>query len=329
MHSWRSRLALLIGAACLLAAYAPPATAHMAVSKYHPSANARTFHGGPGGWQGSHDYGGLCIPGLNCPQVTNSWQSGGFLRTKLSSLLGVAAESRGIWESPAFRYRGAAGKWPGSLRFKLKQRSRIGALLSVVGNSANYSAEIVDQRGGKAVAATPIDHGKLRQRPGWTSINIPVRPGLLVIGHRYTIRITTEFITGVEVFPGASVGYDDVLLRAARKTPRGGGGGHAGGGPPGRIAILHGNGLSIRVGCPRKYRRCRIVAVGLARRSGPRVTRSARTTLRGGHHKRLTLRVRPLYRHWVETHDRMVIRQKRTAHHHTHVRYRRVRIIHG
>ena len=289
----------------------------MAVSKYHPSANARTFNGGSGGWRGSEDYGGLCIQGLNCPQVTNSWQSRGFLQTKVTSLLGVAAESRGIWESPAFRYQGAQGRWPDKLRFKVHQRSHIATLASVTGNSADYSAQIVDQRGGNVIAATPIDHAELRERPGWTSVNVPVHPGLLVMGHSYTIRLTTEFITGVQVFPAASVDYDDALLRAVQKSGKA---------VEGDAHLRH-NRLTIEVGCPRRYARCRITATGFARKKGPRVTRPAHTSVCGGHHKRLRLRVRPRYLEWVKTHKRILILQKRTANHQTQVRYRRMRIV--
>jgi hypothetical protein len=322
-HS-RTHLALLFAVGAAAAAFAPVAGA-ATVSKYHPQRNSRTFAHSAGGWRSHEAYGpGLCIPGVNCPTVTDSYAShggvgrghDGYLSTRLSSLTGVAAQSRGVWRSPAFRYRGAKGKRPRLLSLSLTRRSRVAALLDVVGNSANYTVEIV--RAGNGVAVTPVDHRKVKQTKSWTRTNVRLRPGALKIGRRYFVRVTTEFKTGVDVFPDATADYDNVFVRASR----GGGGGR-------HTAVLHGNRLRIRVGCSRKYRpgRCKIKTSGLVHRRGPRVTRAGFAKVRAGHRKTVTMRVRHRYGHWVNKHKAILVRERLRVHHRTHRFYRRYRIV--
>jgi hypothetical protein len=331
MHGYRVHAAILLSIGAVLAAVAPAANAAK-VSKYHPKRDARSFVSSPGGWQSQSEFGpGLCIPGVNCPTVTNSYVAhggagrgaDGYLSTKLSSLTGVAAQSRGVWRSPTFGYRGAKGKRPNRLTLNIVHRSRVGALLDVFGNSVNYTVEIVSASNGAAIA--PIDHRELKQAKSWTRVNVRLRPGALKLGQRYFVRVTTEFKTGVDVFPGATADYDNVVVRAARRVRAGGHRGRA----RGHRAALHGNRLRIRVGCPRRYRprKCKIKTVGLSRRHGPRVTRPGHAKVRAGHHKRVTMRIRHGYRHWVRTHKRIVVRERLRVHHRTHRFYRSYRIV--
>jgi hypothetical protein len=281
-----------------------PGVSAAGTTKYHPR-----------GWHSQVEYGpGLCVPAINCPKVTNSRRSG-HLMTKLNSLTGVAAQSRGIWQSTPFRYRGAKGKRPNRLTLKLLRRSEVAALLDVVGNSANYTVEIIKQ--GNGVAVAPIDHRRVRQTKNWTRVSVRLRPGALQIGRRYYVRVTSEFKTGVDVFPRAAMDYTRILLRASRKGRRG------------HTAVLHHNRLRIRVGCPTKYRpgKCKVKTVGVVHRRGPAVTRRGSARVRAGHHRYVTMRVRHHYRHWVQTHKRILVRERLRVHHHTHRVYRLYRIV--
>lgn len=100
----------------------PRCTAFAArVTSDYPSAAARTLSNGKAGWKGSVAYhGGLCVPSLTCPAVSNTVPASGgaggghdgFLRTGLGSLLGVAADSNGTFESAPFAYKGRRARRP-------------------------------------------------------------------------------------------------------------------------------------------------------------------------------------------------------------------------
>lgn len=306
------------------------------VSKYHPTRNSRAFLHSAGGWQSSVEYSSsICQPSVTCPAVTNSWrpkQGGraagdGYLRTSVSNRAAVSATSRGVWRSPEFRYRGAKGKRPTDLTLVVLRRSDVAGLLDVAGNSANYSVDVISAQSGVALA--PIDHRRIQQTRNWTRVKAALDRGALKIGRRYFIRVTTEFKTGAELIPTATVDYDNVLVRASRRTPshHGGPGHHHGG--PGPIAVLRHNRLRIRVGCPKRERpgRCKIRTVALAHKHGPRVTRAGHARVRAGHHKPVKMRVRHRFHDWVKTHDRIVVRERLRIHHHTHRIYRRYRIV--
>jgi hypothetical protein len=308
MH-FRTKVAALFGLAITMAAGLIAPTLAGAAN-YPLGKEARSFHQGAGGWQGSTSFEGPCISGVNCPTVTNDYapsggadgQGDGYLRTTIGSLVGVGATSRGIFVSPSFEYQGAGGREPGELTLSLKRRSTLGTLLSVSGNSAEYSVDLVDVSPGGS-ATSVIDAEPIGDQSSWRGNDVSVAPTGLALGDRYRVRITSEFVTGVQVVPGGSVGYDDVILHATR-PPRGGNGGSGGGGHHrlrGRLvrgisplAIKHGKHLSVRVKCPRSVRpdKCRLKVAALLKRKGPRVTNSRKARLGAGKKRHLRLRVK-------------------------------------
>ena len=127
--------------------------------------------------------------------------------------LGVAATSRAIYQSPAFTYRGAGGlSSPTDLvlrrRTTLEPRER----LAVGGNSADYSVDLVDiTQGGSATNL--INDQPIGAQNSWVAKSVSPAPASLTLGDRYRVRIRSVFLTGAQVVPGGSVGYDDVVLR--------------------------------------------------------------------------------------------------------------------
>jgi hypothetical protein len=286
------RLAL-VTAAAITALVAVPAAANAAngTSMYDPDVNARSFVTGDGGWEGGNGSTGLCLPPLTCPSVTNGFvghggtggQADGYLRTSILGLTGVASESRGTLRSPVFTYNGVDGEQPTDAVVSVSHLANIGALLSVAGNSVQYSFELVDQTAGKSLRL--VDEQSLRPDAGWTDAPpVTLRPGQLTIGHQYRLRIITRFIYGAEVIPGGSVGYDDVALIATRDESAGGGGGGGGGGNNGGggggggahngSAVFDGRNLFIKLICQgvSKHGKCWDRATVLKGKKGTRYT---------------------------------------------------------
>ncbi len=322
MRSSIKAVALAATTAATVTALLAPALAGAA--SYPRGAEARGFHESAGGWQGSTSFEGLCVPAVNCPTVTNDFvanggsggQGDGYLRTRIGSLLGVGATSRGIYLSPSFKYTGASGAVPETLALDVSRRSGLASLLAVTGNSADYSVDLVDiSQGGNATSV--IDQQPIGDQDSWTAKTSSLPPGGLTLGDRYRIRITSEFETGVQVVPGGSVGYDDVVLRAKRTSnPGGGNGGHhslahrlrSGIGP----AVRHGKRLSIRVRCPGAVRpnKCRMRVSALLKRGGPKATKTRRARLGAGKGRNVRLRVKRAHRHRVGHRHRILVQQK-------------------
>jgi hypothetical protein len=194
-------------ASALALVLAPAAGAKTVRSAYHVN----------GTWATSVKHSGLCLQLLTCPPVTNT--QGPFLRTHVGSLTGVGASSSGSFVSGSFRYRGAAGRRTGNLVLSLGRHTDTGSLLSVAGNSANYSVAIVGAKTDDAVAQ-PINNAPLTPTAAWTRVSKRVVPATaLQIGHRYRIAITSTFKNGVDVIPGANADYRKVKL-VARKHVR-------------------------------------------------------------------------------------------------------------
>lgn len=188
-------------------------------SVYHPNAQSRNFNGGPGGWTGSAEAGGPCAIALLCPSVTNSHQAnggaggGGYLRSEFGGLLGVAGERSAIWESPPFVYDGAKNQFPDEVTFDLDRRADVDAFLSVTGNEAEFTAELVDAQTGTAV--TTAATAPLEGAPDWSAIpTASVNPNQLEIGNRYFVRITSRIEFGADVAAGSTADYDNVVLTA-------------------------------------------------------------------------------------------------------------------
>jgi hypothetical protein len=290
---------------------------------YHPDLNSRSFVSGDGGWEQGKGTTGLCLAPLTCPTVTNgfanhggaSGQSDGYLRTAILGLTGVASESRGTLRSPVFTYNGVNGEKPTDVVVGISHLADVGALLSVAGNSVQYSLELVDQTAGKSLRM--VDEQSLRPDAGWTEAPaVTLRRGQLTIGHQYRLRIITRFIYGAEVIPGGSVGYDDVSMVATRDEGGngGGGGGNAGNGNGGNgggggggganngSAVFDGRNLFIKLTCQgvSKNGKCWDRATALKSKKGTRYTFPIQRVVNAKKGKVIRARVRFQYRSELE-----------------------------
>jgi hypothetical protein len=198
-----------IGLAALVVAVA------LVVPSIAGAKNARSVYRVKGGWSTEVSHAGLCLETLTCPSVSNS-QHGRFLNTKVGSLTGVGATSSGSFTSRAFRYGGAAGRRAGNLVLSLGRFTSTGSLLSVAGNSARYTVDIVSARSGSSVAE-PVHNAPLTATTSWTRVSKRVVPASsLQVGRRYRVSITSTFKNGADVIPGSSASYRKVRLVAQK-----------------------------------------------------------------------------------------------------------------
>ena len=192
--------------------------AFLVVPAVASAETARSVYRVHGSWSTSVRHSGLCLETLTCPHVSNS-QHGFFLSTRVGSLTGVGATSTGGFASRAFKYRGAEGRRAGDLVLSLGRYANTGSLLSVAGNSARYSVDLVGARSGLAVA-DPIHNAPLTATASWTRVSKRVVPASsLQVGRRYRVAITSTFKNGADVIPGASADYRKVKV-VARKNVR-------------------------------------------------------------------------------------------------------------
>jgi hypothetical protein len=322
MHSKTRTPALLALAGAAIIALAAPQVAGAASSAYPKPSEARSFGTSDGGWHSSTSFAGLCIPAVNCPTVTNDYaadggtggQGDGYLRTRIGSLLGVGATSRGIYTSPAFTYTGAGSAAPNSITFSVARRSTLGALLAVTGNSADYSVDLVDITQG-ASATSVIDNEPIGDQNSWLAKSVSVAPGSLTLGDQYRVRITSQFESGVQVVPGGSVGYDDVVLRAKA----GGHGHHHGGGSHSlRHRVRNGlgaahltrHGLTFKARCPGAARphKCAMRLSALLSRKGHKITNTRKARLGAAKHRRIRLHLKHRYAKRVHHRKRILIK---------------------
>jgi hypothetical protein len=321
-------VAAVVAATALLAV---PASANAArgAAIYHPDLNARSFATSSGGWDGSKGATGLCLDPLTCPTVTNAFApsggtfgaADGFLRTSILGLSGVGSESRGVFRSPSFTYEGVKGEKPTDVVAGLSHLADVGSLLSVAGNSVQFSFELIDENTGHAMRL--VDEAALRPDSGWTDAPlVTLKPNQLTIGHSYRLRIITRFIYGAEVLPGGSVGYDDVALLAIRdeSTLPGGGGGGAGGGggggggtgnnPGNGNAVFDGRNLFIKLDCLgiSKKGKCWDRATALKSRKGTRYTFPIQRVVNAKKGKVIRARIRFQYRSELERQRTITLR---------------------
>lgn len=292
------------------------ATAGTVISRYEPNIQA---------YEPSTLYqGSLCDPGLTCPAVTNSHQTSGgaaggpFLRTDIGSPLGASADSRGIWESPSFVYRGAKGSDPDDLTLVLYRRARTAELLDISDNSVTYTVEVVDEGPGKAVVAVPVDARPLNPATDWTNVQASVPPSRLRVGDKYAIVVITRFQTGTEAYPGASADYDKLALRATAPKPV----------PPPKPPTpkpnpKHFHRLVVKTKCPRRLdaHTCVIHIIAYKHAySGPRVAIPKTVRKRGHAVKKISLRVKPKFERYAKAlakkRGRLPVHETFAAQHH-------------
>jgi hypothetical protein len=322
-------------AAMAVVLFALPASAgavEVTTAAYHPDQNARSFTTGNGGWTAAHGATGLCVPLLICPAMSTGFAgsggaggaSDGYLRTVLGTLTGVGSESRAVLTGPAFTYNGVDGKDPTSVTVDVSHLARVGDLLSVAGNSAQFSFELVDQTSGTSQQL--INGAELHPESRWTSApQVALNPSQLTIGHQYRLKITTRFIYGAQVLPGGTVGYDDVVLTAIRdKSELPGGGGNGGGGnggggngngngnngnnnPNNTSAVFDGRNLFIKLQCfgVSKHGKCWNRATALKGKHGKRYTFPVQRVVKAKKGKVIRARVRFQFRNQLE-HQRTI-----------------------
>jgi hypothetical protein len=313
-------------------------SASAATSQYPPSAAARGFAGGSEGWTSSSGTGGSCLAPVLCASVTNSFESaggadgGGFIRSDYTGVVGVTAvggTTTGTWESPPFTYKGAGGAPATNVSFAFDRRANVDQLLSVAGNSAEYTVRLVDVSNG-GEASTLIPATTLAGANAWTNVTRgSIDPASLASGHDYRIQITSSYTTGTSVLVSGSADYDNVVLMASDGTSgkgKGGkGNGSNGGGAlseqrledllrqatPGTAALnSSGTRLFVRVKCPRQVgHACRTTVQGLLRKRRP-ATGKRTVHMRRGKSRLVMLRVKPKARKQVAKRKRLLVRQK-------------------
>ena len=340
MHLRIKAAALMVTGASAIGLFAPQ-LAGAASTAYPPNAEDRTFHTSPGGWHDFTSSGGLCIPNVNCPTVTNEYvasagaggSSDGYLRTRISSLLGVGATSRGIYQSPSFTYNGIAGGQPDALTLGIERRSTLSSFLDGTGNSAEYSVDLVDvSQGGTETSV--IDNKPIGDQNSWIVSNASIPSGDLTVGDDYRVRIISEFVSGAQVVPGGSVGYDNVVLTAKSPgAPNPGSGGRKhirrqlrhGLGP----AVQKGKHLTVKVKCPRSVRprKCRMKVAALATHHGPRATNARKARIGAGQKRHLRLRVKHAYSKKLAHRKRVLVKEKVRIGHQKFTVVKAVRVI--
>jgi hypothetical protein len=339
-------VALLITGASTIGLIAPQ-VAGAANSMYPSNKEARSFQSNDGGWHSGTSFGGLCIPGVTCPTVTNDYAasdgaggaSDGYLRTQIGSLLGVGATSRGIYQSRAFTYSGVHGDKPDKMTLSVARRSTLGTLLAVAGNSADYSVDLIDTSQG-GTATSVIDQKAIGDQDSWKTSSASVSPAGLTLGDRYRVRITSEFKTGVQVVPGGSVGYDDVVLKATKSKTSGNPGNP--GGPHVTIKVIvhqlrhglgsarkHGKHLKVRVKCPNSVRPrdCHMRVAAKLNRHGPKVTNVRTAHLDAGKSRRIRFKLKHGYSKKVAHRKHIVLKEKVRIGHHRFTVTKTVRLI--
>jgi hypothetical protein len=312
----RSRAWSVAAALAVVAALPAVAQANV-VSDYPPSSDARTFGSSAAGWGSTSKIGGLCIPVVNCPLVQNVYRpsggaagaADGFIRTSLASIAGAAAESEGVWTSPAFTYNGAAGKAADRLVFSFRLRAEVGPLLNVAGNGVDYTVQILGGESGENVAIAAVEEQALDPTDGWVAIPpIELSAGDLNLGGTYRIRITTRFANSTEVIPGGDVDYDNVRLRAVDEPTIREIRNQVVSVLPGS-ATLGGNRIFVKMRCPSGVpKQCRYALVGLVRRGGARLTLPRYARVAPGGQKTLGLSVRQGFQRQVATKRNVLFR---------------------
>ena len=323
-----------------------PASADAATQAYAPGQKAKTFNGGPGGWQATDSQAGplgetLCIVAgvLVCPSATSthapdggvSGDAGdGYLNANFGVIVGVSGSGTSVYESRPFVYNGVGGQTARKVTFRMKRRANLTQLLALPDSSASYTAELVRDGG------PPIDlsAGALPASSDWTKVAAPV--GSLRKGRTYAIRITSRFETGVAgVIEEGDVSYDNVALLAKRgKGSSNGGGGNdqfarqfrQGLGP----AVEQGNRLRVKVRCPKSAapNRCKFRLAAKLQRSGKTVAGPRKARAQARQRKFVALHVKPAFRDKVANRNRVFIKAKVTAGSRTMKVTKRVRVRH-
>jgi hypothetical protein len=305
---WQKRV-LAAGCVVVVVGLTPAAApAAQVVAEYPANAEARTFSKNSGGWNLSRVVysGPLCIPGVTCPSVTNSFQpsggtagpADGYIQSQLNGVASTfLAESEGLLHSPAFTYNAVDGKPAEELELRWSRKADVGALLDIPGNAAKYSVAIVDAATAQVPIVEPINHAALSGAPNWTAFLADIPASKLTIGGQYILCITTHYTTVATVIPSATADFDDVSLIASRKV---GGGGATGLASRLKAALresgsakLRKRTLTFKVRCPKEASEpCRITASGHLKRRGKKATNTRTKRVPPAKRRQIKLKVK-------------------------------------
>ncbi len=188
------------------------------------TAGAATLRTGyePGGWGATTLHSGICLQTLICPSVTNTvvkGPPGTYEHTELGSLTGVAARTDVTWTSAPFTYNGAQGKRSKNVTFVMRRRSNTTNLLSVTGNTATYSANLISAKTGNTVAEA-VRNANLRPTTKFTRVGPKRLVGAVRRGRTYRIEVVFTFLNGVAVVPFATSDFRRARIVARRHVSR-------------------------------------------------------------------------------------------------------------
>jgi hypothetical protein len=301
-------------AAIALAVVPATAGAQDAVSVYSPDPEARTFSTSTGGFTGGEASLGLCIPALTCPTVDNmhvavgGTTGDGFLRSEFGNIAGVAGQTFASWTGSPFVYTGAAGEKPTEVVASITRNSNLNALLDVVGNSAEYAVQLLDDSaGGQAIT---LIRGDLEPTGGWTKSGlVEVDRNELTIGHTYRFRIVSHLTYGAQVIAGGRADYDDLSLTASREAADDDD--SRGGRPGGNNAVFDGRNLFIKLRCfgeQGKNGKCLTRATALKSKKGVRYTFPIQRVVKAKKGKVIRARVRFQYRKELEQRKSIILK---------------------
>ena len=162
------------------------------------------------GFASSVSYGSACSPPTTCPVAQADHQvsggaSGGYLRSRLTTGVGVATDASVLWRSSNFAV-GAMDSSVGSL----KVRTDAGTLLDGA-NQLRLRGRLVDVAPGGA--STLVSDIALQNSSTFTTIAVPLPAGALLAGHTYRFEVTVTLTTEPQASPAtATVSLDDLSL---------------------------------------------------------------------------------------------------------------------
>jgi hypothetical protein len=281
---------------------------------YPTDSGSQDFAVGRGGWTQSSQSSGPCASSPPCPVVVSDWNGSGgadgngYIRTRFATdATTQAGTSTGIWESTKFTYNGNDGKVPEKVTFNLNVQSNV-SVLRGASNTVTYRVDLVEKDTGKSIGVIPTTD--LQTDLPWTAVpSAAVNPGLLQLGSRYRIRITTSYNFVAAVTAAGEVGFDNVRLTTTGTGP-GGGGGDDGIGSRRELknltktyilpasAKVVGNKLEMKLRCPAKAapEPCKVQVQGLAKgKFSKPATARAFVTIKAGRSKLAKLRIKPKY----------------------------------
>jgi hypothetical protein len=309
------RLTLSVATCAAISALSPGMAS---ADTYAPGANAQDFGTDQGGWTSGIRSDGLCVPGVTCPVVANSYVNaggaggaGGFIRTSMVYIATVGTMTHATWTSPTFTYNGDRGGIPSEVTFTMDRRANVGQLVGAGGSNASFSVVIHNASTNRDITIVPPT--TQLNAVGWTGIPaVSIMPSRLNIGDRYQFRITSIYdAVTADVLGNGTSDYDNVVLETS---------GAASGildastlrrlilgsqGLPGSATFnSKGKTLSIKVRCPSQAApaKCRYRSLqGLSGRKGSRrATTRKNVSVSAGKSKTVKLRVRskylPIYR---------------------------------